>query len=300
MPGEAIPATTILDRIAEDGDPGSDFGGLAHAVLDGVVYLCYLDRAADGDAALKLLRRRSGVDDWDLDLAEGVGRPLAVLRGRGGVHLLAEVDGALADIPLWSDTRDPARTLLGGVRAAGPISAVRSPEGDVAVVFESASGRVVVAGWSHDGPVLEVVAPPAGGAFGPVLHARSGLGGAVDLFYFDPSTNELLDLLDLQRGRTLIRVTPSRGATAVWAHTGPGGTLYLYADHAPGAQGALTPTLTLTRSPRAEARARPVAVRLATSAVAFRALQGYAEDGMLYVLALSDVLALYRIPDTPG
>ncbi len=87
LPAE-VPAAEVIDKVDVSPPLSGTFGAHVFSISEGIASVLYLDRETDEKSVLKLASRPLSVRQWNLDILEPPGDPLAILTDSKGVSTL--------------------------------------------------------------------------------------------------------------------------------------------------------------------------------------------------------------------
>ncbi len=221
LPAEA-PAATIVDKVDVSPPLSPTFGAHVLSTHGDVVYILYLDRESEDRSVLKLASKSLDAPQWNLDVLEPSGQPLAVLPAANGtISVFWAADSILSRrLPgSW-----PLSTLRSSFQQVGPAS-VYGPGGFT--VFDAASRSLIVVNGSETGFTARELAGAT--AVHSSLLASDGL---LEVLTWDAQTRRLI-LLEQQSevekiSRTTISLSEGTGTVALLPARTPSTSLFLF------------------------------------------------------------------------
>ena len=119
----AAPAPQVIDKVDTAAPLSSTFGEHVLSANGGTVAVMYLDRETDVKNVLKLATRSTGEQQWNLEILEPAGDPLALVPNEGGGFDAAWSPGLLSYRPVRQQETNgvrpfPSRSWVGHLRTA--------------------------------------------------------------------------------------------------------------------------------------------------------------------------------------
>jgi hypothetical protein len=208
LPTEA-PAAALIDKVDASPPLSPTFGAHVLSTRGATVYVLYLDRESEDKSILKLASKPLDAPQWNLDVLEPAGEPLAVLPlANGAISVFWAADSILSRrLPGIS----PLSTLRSSFQQGGQPS-VFGPGGFT--VFDAASRSLVVVSGGETGFSCREI----GGA--TAVHASLlAADGSLAVLTWDAQTRRL-SLLEQQSetekvSRTTISLSEGTGTVAL-------------------------------------------------------------------------------------
>jgi hypothetical protein len=175
------PAAAIVDKVDVSPPLSPRFGAHVLAAHDDTVDILYLDHESEDKSVLKLASKTLAAPQWNLDVLEPAGEPLAVLpSAHGSISAFWASDSILSRaLPGAS----PLSTLRSSFQSGGHAS-VFGPNGFT--VFDAASGSLIVVRGSESGYSSRELS----GA-GPVQSSLLSSDGLLSVLTWDAQTRRL-------------------------------------------------------------------------------------------------------------
>ena len=181
LPSSA-PAAEVIDKVDVIAPLSPLFGEHVLAVAAGRAAVLYLDRETDVKSVLKVATRAFGDKQWNLDILEPVGDPLALVPGASGGFGAAWSPGLLSYRPPAGATPDAAAPLtfkLQGRPSADGAGGVTA--------FDSLTSQLLWLRWTGAGFSAQVV--PGGS---PVQASLRSAAGRLRVLSWDSKARRLL------------------------------------------------------------------------------------------------------------
>lgn len=219
LPAEA-PAATIVDKIDVAPPLSPTFGAHVLSTHGDIIDILYQDRESEDRSILKLASKSLDAPQWNLDVLEPPGDPLAVLpAANGALSVFWAADAILSRrLPGFS----PLSTLRSSFQKAGQAS-VYGPGGFT--VYDAASRSLIVVSGSDTGFISREL-PGAAAVHSSLLSSD----GQLAVLTWDAQTRRL-SLLEERSGAARISrstITLSERTGTVALLTAPGRSTYMF------------------------------------------------------------------------
>ena len=142
----AAPAPRVIDKVDTAAPLSPSFGEHVLSVAGGAVAVMYLDHETDVKNVLKLASRSSADQQWNLEILEPTGDPLALIPGEGGGFAAAWSSGLLS-------YKLPRQQATPGVPAI-PFQVQGRPSADGAggfTAFDALTSALLYMKWTGSG-----------------------------------------------------------------------------------------------------------------------------------------------------
>jgi len=288
----AAPAAELIDKVDIAAPLSPFFGEHVLAADRGTVAVLYLDRETDTRNVLKLASRASTANQWDLDVLEPAGDPLALFPDERGGFAAAWASGLLS-----------YRSSTGQVLPAVPplplqLQGKPGPDGQGGfTAYDSLASVLLWLRWNGNG--FDAKPVPGGGPVSASLHSPSGRLAVVS---YSPKARRLLlhQGADGAPGFSSQTVTVCDGTTAVALLPGGSDSSYFIVyDETRTVSAGRTSYQVSVVAPGSLLGAGGARYRKAVIAESEHRVDGVAAaraPGSLYVLVSQGGLRLWRIP----
>lgn len=208
LPAEA-PAPTIVDKVDVSPPLSPTFGVHVLAARGDSIYLLYLDRESEDRSVLKLASKSLEAPQWNLDVLEPPGEPLAALPAENGAVSVFWAAGSILSrrLPVAS----PLSTLRSSFQQTGQ-SSVFGPDGFT--VFDAVARSLIVVRAGEAGFSCRELAGAT-----PVQSALLAPDGLLAVLTWDAQTRRLYLLeqrSDMEKAsRTTISLSEGTGTVAL-------------------------------------------------------------------------------------
>ncbi|HYW82889.1 MAG TPA: hypothetical protein VFB30_06525 [Spirochaetia bacterium] len=219
LPAEA-PAATIVDKIDVAPPLSPTFGAHVLSTHGDIVDILYQDRESEDRSILKLASKSLDAPQWNLDVLEPPGDPLAVLPAANGALSVFWAADAILSRRLPGSS--PLSTLRSSFQKAGQAS-VYGPGGFT--VYDAASRSLIVVSGSDTGFISRELAGAAA-----VHSSLLSSDGQLAVLTWDAQTRRL-SLLEERSGAARISrstITLSERTGTVALLTAPGRSTYMF------------------------------------------------------------------------
>jgi hypothetical protein len=301
MPGgphlpSAAPAPEVIDKVDVVPPLSPVFGEHVLSVSGGVAAVLYMDRETDVKNVLKLSTRPIGQRQWDLDILEPAGDPLALVPDEKGGFGAAWASGLLSYRPVGG-TGTPGVPVI-------PFQAQGKPCPDGAggfTAFDSLTSSLLFARWMGTGFSTRVL---DGGT--PVQASLRSASGRLNVVTWDPGTRRLvLHQESAPSGKlSSVTVTLCDGTRRLALLPGQSDSTFLFVfDETQASPAGKTVYQVSTIASGSLIGARGTRYRKAVVTAGDAPIDGFAATrttDALYVLVSQGDLRLLRIPLSPG
>jgi len=219
LPAEA-PAATIVDKIDVSPPLSPTFGAHVLSTHGNTVDILYLDREGEDRSILKLASKSLDAPQWNLDVLEPAGQPLAALpEANGTLTVFWAADAILS-------RRLPGSSPLSILRSSfqlGGHPSVYGPGGFS--VYDAAARSLVVVSGSETGFISRELAGAA-----PVHSSLISSDGMLAVLTWDAQTRRLFLLEQRSETEKISRstITLSEGTGTVTLLPAPGRSTYMF------------------------------------------------------------------------
>ena len=219
LPAEA-PAATIVDKIDVSPPLSPTFGAHVLSTHGNTVDILYLDREGEDRSILKLASKSLDAPQWNLDVLEPAGQPLAALpEANGTLTVFWAADAILS-------RRLPGSSPLSILRSSfqlGGHPSVYGPGGFS--VYDAAARSLVVVSGSETGFISRELAGAA-----PVHSSLISSDGMLAVLTWDAQTRRLFLLEQRSETEKISRstITLSEGTGTVALLPAPGRSTYMF------------------------------------------------------------------------
>jgi hypothetical protein len=291
--GPHLPATapppTVIDRIDTAPPLSPSFGAHVLAVSDTALSVLYLARQNEEKSVLKLATRSFDAGQWNLDVVEPPGDPVAILPGDKGALTLFWAAGSL--LTRSSPDRAPAQTLRGGFQLVDQAH-VYAPTGFTA--YDGATHSLLDVHRDGDGFGTRVIA----GA-GPVHSSLLLPDGRLALLTWDAAARRLY-LLEQKKGasdfsRETVTLCDETGTVALLPVVGRTSYLFLFDEARRSGTGGPQHVLSLIAPGLGALGSRYGKTTLIAGPENIEGFAAVQAPGSLYVLVLQGGLKLLRV-----
>ncbi len=285
------PIPSIIDKIDVNAPFPPTFGAHALAADGDALRVLYLDREADARLILKMASLTGSSTQWELDVLNPPGNPLALLAdNRGSVHAYWAAGGMKS---LAVATAGPVTDVLPSFDAASRASIAGS---DVFTAYGRVQRELFVVRRDSQGDTTSVV-PGAG----PLQASLEAPGGALAVLSWDEATRRLLLQEQSTAGSPFSKttVTLCDGTSSLALLPGDAGARYLmlFDETRISGDGVTASQLSLI-APGSLVGAGGARYRKSIIASGEKPIEGFAAartSNALYVLLAQGGLKLYRI-----
>jgi hypothetical protein len=219
LPAE-VPAATIVDKIDVSPPLSPTFGAHVLSTRGDTVDILYLDRESEDRSILKLASKTLDAAQWNLDVLEPAGEPLAVLPSANGTRSVFWAADAILSRRLPGSS--PLSTLRSSFQKAGQASVYGSGG---FTVYDSASRSLIVVSGNETGFISREISGATA-----VHSSLLSPDGLLAVLTWDSQTRRLSLLEERSPTERVSRstITLSEGTGTVALLPAPGRSTYMF------------------------------------------------------------------------
>jgi hypothetical protein len=285
------PIPSVIDKIDVSTPLPSSFGAHSLAVDGTTLRLLFLDRESDAKTVLKMASLLPDATQWNLDVMDASGDPVALLAEEQGGARAYWSAGSLRSCPLPGD--GPGSEVLSpfvlshraGIAGSNAFTAYSSVQRALFAVRHTAQGDSAA------------VVPGAG----PVHASWEGPGGALTVLSWDEAARRIILQEQKSPGaaftKTTVTLCDGTSSVAVLPGDPASGNIMLYDEMRPAETGARISQLSLLApgSLLGQSRGRYSKGVIASGESPILGFAAARANDALYVVLLQDGLKLFRI-----